>query len=436
MSNTQMSNNYRAKPRGPLSWLSYSFASAMRGLALIGLMTVEAFLWVLVACAMALVPLGIGLFLLPRSLDLVRGWANLFRRLAGEWAGVPIKEPYRPRSPEEGPFDWRRSNARMLTDPATWRDLLWLTIDPLGIWGILLIPGAIIAWGLIGIVTPVIWKPIVDHHGNNWYAMIHVTSWSAAWLSVPLGVVFILIGASVGPPVLKGYFLWTRLLLAPTRRAELATKVRHLTEARADIADAGASEVRRIERDLHDGAQARLVAMGMTLRAAERMLDKDPARVRALLAEARESSSTALSELRNLVRGIHPPVLADRGMPDAVRAIALDYPLRIEVSDDLMGRRLEPAVESAAYFAVCELLSNIGKHSGASEARVDIEFSNNLLKILVVDNGMGGAEIAVEAGLGGVERRLAAFDGILAISSPPGGPTLVSVEIPCVMLPA
>jgi signal transduction histidine kinase len=416
-------------------WFAGAFIAAMRGLALIGLIAVEALLWALVACAMALVPLGIGLFLLPWSLKTVRSLANLFRRLAGEWSNVQIKTPYRAPPPAQGKLtDWRENNSRLLTDPATWRDLLWLTIDPLGIWAVLLIPGTIIAWGLIGIMTPVIWKPVVEHHGNNWYAMIHVTSWSAAWLSVPLGVAFVLVGISVGPPVLKAYFLWARLLLAPTRRAELAMQVRHLTTARADIADAGANEVRRIERDLHDGAQARLVAMGMTLRAAERMLDKDPAAVRALLVEARETSSAALSELRDLVRGIHPPVLADRGLPDAVRAIALDNPLRIEVTDNLGGRRLEPAVESAAYFAVCELLANVGKHAGANEARVSVEYEDGRLKIIVADDGVGGARIAAEAGLAGLERRLAAFDGVLALSSPPGGPTLAAIEIPCLPL--
>jgi signal transduction histidine kinase len=239
-------------------------------------------------------------------------------------------------------------------------------------------------------------------------------------------------GVAAAPWLLRGYGLLAASALAPPRNAELVMRVRHLSETRSDALDTGAAEIRRIERDLHDGAQARLVAMGMTLDAAGQIIDTNPDAARALLAEARDSSVKALAELRALVRGIHPPVLADRGLGDAVAALTLDTPLRIHLASDLYGRPPAP-VESAAYFAVSELLANVSKHAEARQTWVDIRHTDEMLRIGVTDNGHGGAEPARGTGLRGIERRLAAFDGVLAISSPPGGPTAVTMEIPCAL---
>jgi signal transduction histidine kinase len=221
-------------------------------------------------------------------------------------------------------------------------------------------------------------------------------------------------------------------MLAPTGSAELERRVEHLSQTRTETLDSGAAEIRRIERDLHDGAQARLVAMGMTLDAAGQLIDEDPKAARALLIEARDSSAKALQELRNLVRGIHPPVLADRGLADAIRALALDTALRIHLTSDL-GQQARPfaSIESAAYFAVNELVANVSKHAKASQAWIDIRQHDGMLTITVTDDGQGGADPGQGTGLQGIERRLAAFDGVLAVSSPPGGPTAVTMEIPC-----
>jgi signal transduction histidine kinase len=208
--------------------------------------------------------------------------------------------------------------------------------------------------------------------------------------------------------------------------------VAHLAQTRADTIDTGAAEMRRIERDLHDGAQARLVAMGMTLDAADQVLGDNPAAARALLAEARESSAKALAELRALVRGIHPPVLADRGLAEAVRALVLDLPLRIHFASELAGRPPGP-IESAAYFAVSELLTNVSKHAHARQAWVDLRHQDGMLRLGVSDDGCGAADPVHGTGLAGIERRLAAFDGVIALSSPPGGPTVVNMEIPCAL---
>jgi signal transduction histidine kinase len=170
--------------------------------------------------------------------------------------------------------------------------------------------------------------------------------------------------------------------------------------------------------------------MGMTLNAAEELLDSDPEAARKLLAEARQASSTALAELRALVSGIHPPVLADRGLVDAIRALALDSVSRVEVTAASIARPSSP-IESAAYFAVSELLTNVTKHAAAHQTQIDIRFGLGKLTICVTDDGRGGADPRRGTGLRGIERRLAAFDGVLTLSSPPGGPTVVQLEIPC-----
>ena len=210
----------------------------------------------------------------------------------------------------------------------------------------------------------------------------------------------------------------------------LARRVRLLADTRTEAVGSAAAELRRVERDLHDGAQARLVALGMNLRAAERLMGSSPQAALALVAEARETSSRALMDLRDLVRGIHPPVLADRGLADAVRALALDTPLRADLDIDLPGRPDAP-VESAAYFAVAEVLANAVKHAGARAVEIRMQHNGGVLRIAVTDDGVGGADPARGTGLRGVERRLGAFDGILAINSPPGGPTMVIIEVPC-----
>jgi len=229
---------------------------------------------------------------------------------------------------------------------------------------------------------------------------------------------------------------------APDRNlAVLTERVETLTQTRTDAVDAAAAELRRIERDLHDGAQARLVALGMSLRAAERMFASNPEAALALVSEARETSSRALTDLRDLVRGIYPPVLADRGLADAVRALVLDTPLHTELEVDLPGPTaaggqaggIEMPVGAAVYFAVAEALANAVRHSGARTVRIHLSHAAGALRAQVTDDGAGGADPARGTGLAGVERRLATFDGILAVSSPPGGPTIIAIEVPCAL---
>jgi len=244
------------------------------------------------------------------------------------------------------------------------------------------------------------------------------------------GALLLAAGAGAAPWLLRAYGGLARLVLSPSEHSKLEQRVDYLAQTRQESLDTGAAELRRIERDLHDGAQARLVAMGLTLDAAGRLIDTDPVAARSLLIEARDASAKALAELRDLVRGVHPPVLADRGLAEAVRALALDSPARARVTGSLDGRAPAP-VESAAYFAVSELLANVAKHASAQSTEIDLRHSLGALRISVRDDGAGGADPGRGTGLRGVERRVGAFDGVLAIASPPGGPTLITMEIPC-----
>jgi signal transduction histidine kinase len=421
-------------PRQRGSWAGRGLLDSLRGLAFLGLALAEAGLILALALELSFAVFVYPLLLIPPTLLAVRRLANVTRRLSGEWCRVPIPTPYRVYpEPDPRTGTWRRfgqASGRLLTEPATWRDLLWMIVDPTVGYVLAIIPAGLVLFGLFGLVMPAVWSPIADAGGNNWYAFIHVTGPLSAWLCVPLGVAFIALGLWLAPLFLRWYGRLAHSMLAPTKQAALEQQVAHLSESRAEVVDTGAAEIRRIERDLHDGAQARLVAMGMTLSAAEQVLDQNPAAARALLLEARDASAQALTELRDLVRGIHPPVLADRGIGEAVRALAMDSPLKIQVTNELPGRPPAP-VESAAYFAVSELLANVSKHAGAHQAWIDMRYERGLLRINVGDDGRGGADPARGTGLRGIERRLSAFDGILALSSPPGGPTVATMELPC-----
>ena len=372
---------------------------------------------------------GLGLAVpILASLLYIRPLAGLTRRLAGRWFGIPIDPPYLP-APDAADLDFGaqlRARARWLaTDPAFWRDLLWLPVSVLTGSVLVILPLAMALYGVVFTILPLLGVPVAG--------IPYLGALVAHTLLAGLGgLVLSLAGIWLAPRLLPAYALTARALLGPTRQAELATRVQHLSQTRSDFIDSGAAELRRIERDLHDGAQARLVAMGMTLDAIEQQLESSPEAARALLAEAKASSIKALSELRDLVRGIHPPVLADRGLGEAVRALALDAPFPVRICLELPGRPAAP-VESAAYFAVSELLANVSKHAGAREAWVDIRHTAERLRISVGDDGRGGAEPGLGTGLRGIERRLAVFDGVLAVSSPAGGPTLVNLEIPCAL---
>lgn len=245
------------------------------------------------------------------------------------------------------------------------------------------------------------------------------------------GVALVLAGLAAAPFAWRVFGPLSGWLLGPGARTRLGRRIEDLEAVRADLTQTQATELERIERGLHDGAQTRLVTMGMSMDAAERLVDADPAAAKAILAEARASSVAALAELRSLVRGISPPVLAERGLVDAVRALALDAPVEVAVRSTVTGRPERP-VESAVYFAVAELLTNVAKHTRATLVTVDLGYTAGTLTATVTDDGTGGARASAGSGLHGIERRTAAFGGRLDIDSPLGGPTRITVAVPCV----
>jgi signal transduction histidine kinase len=379
---------------------------------------------------LALTPVPfLGLALVPWTMTLVRMRTDLERRRASR-TGVLVSRPYHPPPERAVAGGWQRFRWTV-TDPATWRDLAWL------------LPGAVVgfALGTIGTLVPLYGlagltlTPLWIWLGTGWYG--YGATWSidtlpAGLLCLPQGAAILAAGLSVAPWLRRVDAHFARLFLAPTRAAELRLRVTQLTVTRADTVDAQAAELRRIERDLHDGVQARLVSLSMVIGLADALIDLNPAQAHRLLAEARESSGTALVELRHLVRGIYPPVLAERGLDGAVRALALSLPVPITVEIDLPGRPDAP-VESAAYFAVAETLTNMIRHSRAHTGSVSMRHAKGTLTMVVTDDGGGGAEPAAGTGLRGIQRRLAAFDGTLTLSSPPGGPTVITMEVPCAL---
>ena len=377
--------------------------------ALLGPFTIP--LFAITLFCLATVPIGVGVWLAPKALLAVRGVARRQRRRADEWSGISIANPYRERPVEvtRGLIGHLQRCRWLFTDPATWRDLLWVLVGaPAG--AALGAPTVAIVAGL-GILVN---GPWVHHHA--------VTNL--------LGLTAMLVaGVFGGPWLLTGHAWLSKQFLAPTRKT-LESRLNKVSESRSDVVDASAAELRRIERDLHDGAQARLVSLGMSIGMAEQVLRENPDLALQMLAEARASSGQALSELRSLVRGIHPPVLAERGLAGAVQALSLTIPIQVDMYIMLPGRLPAP-VESAAYFAVAEALTNVVKHSGAERAWVQLDHNAGKLVALVGDNGAGGAHVGADGGLRGIERRLAAFDGVLAVTSPAGGPTVLTMELPC-----
>jgi signal transduction histidine kinase len=336
---------------------------------------------------------GLWVFAWRPAIESGRMLTNVRRELVRSWTGIPIAEPYLPQPPppRRRPDGMYRHGKQLYKTPA----------GPIRIAGY--------RWAMTDRAT---WR-----------------DFASAPVDVVVGLLAAVASIFVPERALRLQGKVSRFLLAPTEAALLAQRVRRLTETRTDATDAQAAELRRIERDLHDGAQARLVALGMTLGAVERLIDQDPELAKSLVAKSREASADALVELRDLVRGIHPPVLAERGLADAIRALALDNPLNVTVEGEL-PHRPEAPLESAAYFAVSELLVNAAKHSHATNVVIHMEQFASTLRITVTDNGVGGADFAKGSGLQGLQRRLGTFDGTLTITSPPNGPTIATIQVP------
>ena len=337
----------------------------------------------LVGGALAVIVVGLGILLV--SIPCSRWIANLHRRMAERVLGSPVTAAYRPT---DGASTLRKIGI-WLRDPMTWRDKAWLL-------------STVVLSFTLSLLVLVLFVPVVT--GVLW------------WFGVG--------------PIMVARSRIDRWFLSPGTTERLEQRVEVLTETRAESLDHSAAELRRIERDLHDGAQARLASLGMTLGMAAELVDRDPEGARKMLAEARQTSNAALGDLRDVVHGIHPPVLADRGLKAAIESLALDLAVPVEVTGEAPSGLPAP-VESAAYFTVAECLANVAKHASASHAWVELLSSPDRWCIVVGDDGRGGADPSSGTGMRGVARRLAAFDGTMSVSSPKGGPTLVTLEVPC-----
>jgi signal transduction histidine kinase len=219
-------------------------------------------------------------------------------------------------------------------------------------------------------------------------------------------------------------------LLGRSEKGALAERVTQLVTSRQQVVDSVEAERRRMERDLHDGAQQRLVSLAMTLgRAKNRLGDKDPS-VRTLIEDAHAEAMQAIAEIRDLTRGLHPPVLTDRGLDAAISAVAARSSVPVRITVDVEPRP-SLTIESIAYFVVTEALTNVAKHAGAANAEVRVTRVGEVLRIEVEDDGQGGANPALGSGLQGLSDRVAGVDGWLKVTSPPGGPTVLIAEVPC-----
>ncbi|MFF1696769.1 histidine kinase [Streptomyces sp. NPDC058257] len=350
--------------------------------------------------------LVVGAGIMPETVLMLRRMAGFKRRRVAVWTGTEIPEAYVPLT---GPLT-RRVRAGV-TDPATYRDLRWLGLHFFYGWLLLYVSLPLF---IVGMLVDGVWCGLLGRRAVVLPLVARIADLEAAWSGALL---------KASPEA--------------ERAARLSERVEELTVTRAGAVAAHGAELRRIERDLHDGTQARLVSMSMRVGLARRAFDKDPDAARKLLADVQDQAEEALTELRHVVRGIHPPILTDRGLVGAVRALAassgLDVAVRAEGVEDLPGdaARAPAAVEAAAYFVVAEALTNAAKHSGSERASVELLRAGGVLRISVRDEGRGGADDAGGTGLLGMRRRVAALDGTVEVASPVGGPTVIEVELPC-----
>jgi signal transduction histidine kinase len=367
------------------------------------------FITVLLFTAVAtLVVVGAGL--LPETVLLVRRFAGAKRRQVAEWTGREIPEAYQR---VEGPL--RRRLRTAVRDPGTFNDLRWM----------------------------------VAHYAYGFLVVLALPLWPAGLL-----VDGVRQGVLGRPPLVLPLIsrladldaAWSTALLKPSPKALLAERVEELTETRAGAVAAHEAELRRIEQDLQEGTQARLVSLSMRIGIAKRAYERDPDAARELLDDAQNQAEEALTELRHVVRGIHPPILTDRGLVGAARALAASSGLDVTMDVDGLedgahsGVRAPAAIEAAAYFVLAEALTNVGKHSGSERAAVRLARTPTGLSVGVRDEGRGGAGGTSQAfgsggetadsGLLGIRRRVAALDGTVRLTSPVGGPTVIEVDLP------
>ncbi|RFU37616.1 sensor histidine kinase [Actinomadura logoneensis] len=351
--------------------------------------------------------LGAPLLLFPAA---ARAWAGWHRRRAGRLLGVPAEEP-----------------------PAGRRVLAWAPAHvaagfPLGMAALLCLGNIVVA----AVALTSWWAFPADDRPSLFSLLdVHVDDWTTALAGGTLQIA--VLGAAAWwalPALARLHARMSLALLAPSAREVLTERVDVLTRSRVGVVDAHGRELQRIERDLHDGTQARLVAIAMQLGIARESLADDPASVATLLERAHETAEEAMAELRSVLQTIYPPILADRGLDGALTSLAsgAGVPVRLDLPD--LGP-LPATVEAVAYYVIAEALTNVAKHAAATRAALQVARTGDVLRVEVTDDGRGGADEAGGTGITGIRRRVAALDGDVRLDSPPGGPTTLTVRIPC-----
>jgi signal transduction histidine kinase len=387
--------------------------------------------------AVTMVSLGAGLLVtflgipvLAAGLAGCRGFGALERARARGLLGLEVADPEPLRTKRNGALGWMGA---VLKSGTSWRTVLYAVLQlP---WAVLSFGVAVVFW-VYGwaLLTYPLWFWLFPMYGGQGGLQLYGDEQHRVFLDNPFEItVTALVGllfTLASPWIVRALTTVDRLmvqgLLGPTR---LSARVVELESDRGVVVDTAAADLRRIERDLHDGAQARLVALAMDLGLAKEKLTEDPQAAARMVGEAHGEVKTALQELRDLARGIHPAVLTDRGLDAALSSVATrcTVPVRVEVD---LTERPAAAIEGIAYFTVSELLQNISKHSGARSASVDVWRIEDRLMLQVEDDGRGGADASAGSGLAGLAGRLDAVDGILVVDSPAGGPTRVTAELP------
>ena len=413
----------------------------------------EVYVFALFCVVISLCLVGIGFVFLPLILNLMKFDAEAERNTARHRAGVEVIGGYKPIEGGKNPLSPARNLAR-LGDSLVMRDILWHFVNVFVGTFLGVIPTSLFlsgVWGVALMVGQHYFVPVfvVDPGGSHYmdpggshymdpggphYMFLDMTTPNAYWYAGIMGIIQIPLAFIIARPLLKAYGYWVQPVLGRPSELVLRERISHLTDTRNDALDFQQDEISRIERDLHDGVQAHLVSMGMTLNEVAALMQEDPERAQQMLSQAQNSSVTALQELRGLVRGIRPPLLADRGLNEAVRSLCTSTSVPTTFTSTLTGRLPEP-LETALYFAAAELVTNAVKHANAQKITVGITQGESLIMLEVQDDGTGGIPqdalgSKASGGLEGIRRRLATFDGEMFVSSPAEGPTSVRAIVP------
>jgi signal transduction histidine kinase len=361
----------------------------------------------------------------------VRRGAERQRSLARQYAGRTVVGGYDTEldTASAGYAAAAVATGQFLADPANRRDLRWHLINPvvgggLSLFPLVLLTGAV--WGWLQPFLFPVWGDTVDH---PWVLGFPVHDETTAVLGAIWCLIVVMITSRYSHKIMDWHGAWVAASLPASREHALRRRVADLAQSRRAVLLLEAYELKRIERDLHDGPQAKLIGIGMNLGAAEAVIESDPEQARLLITTAKAHIADALEEIRALVRGIQPPVLTDRGLSDAVAAVVresvIDAALEIE-----LAAPVQSPLDTALYFAVNECLANAAKHSGATHIAVRLYDSGSDIAVDVTDDGRGGARSRPGGGLDGMRQRLSAFDGSLDVTSPPGGPTRIRITVP------